>query len=293
MAKRRIDIKESRTAEGTCAYRVISYYEKNPYLKSDDYIATKIIPSLKRLIVRSSFIKKLIESKGATGTYEYVICRTKYIDAIFQKLEDSFTQILIFGAGFDSRALRFQEKLKKATVYELDALNTQTAKIQQYKKKHLAIPPNLKFIAIDFEKETLYQKLSEAGFQANQRNLFLLEGLTMYLDAPSIDSTFSIVSAYAGTGSLIVFDYVYASVIRGESDYYGGKVAVKQVAEVGEAWKFGIEEGQLESFLRKYAFELVDQSDAQALEKRFLTDQNGKQYGRVNAAHCLVTARKI
>jgi methyltransferase (TIGR00027 family) len=291
--KRRIEVKESFTAELTCAFRVVSYYEKNPYLKSDDYVATKIIPPSKRLLVRNPLFKKLVASKAGPGIYEYVICRTKYIDAVFQKLDDSFTQILIFGAGFDTRALRFQEKLKKATVFELDAPITQNAKIEQYNKMHLAIPRNLKFIAIDFEKETLNQKLREAGFQANQRSLFLLEALIMYLDAPSVDSTFSIISTYAGTGSLIVFDYAYASAIREESDYYGEKVDLKRAAKVGEPWKFGIEEGQLESFLAKYSFELVDQSDAQELEKRFLTDQNGKQYGRVNAAQCLVTARKI
>lgn len=133
----------------------------------------------------------------------------------------------------------------------------------------------MKFIAIDFEKEKLDQKLREAGFQTNQRSLFLLEALTMYLDEPSIHSTFSIISEYAGIGSLIVFDYVQASAIWRESDYQE-KDYLKQTAKVGEPWKFSIEEGQLESFLAKYRFELVDQSNAQVLEKRFLTDQNGK-----------------
>jgi len=36
------------------------------------------------------------------GIYEYVIARTKYIDAVFrQVLAEQFDQILIFGAGFE------------------------------------------------------------------------------------------------------------------------------------------------------------------------------------------------
>ena len=86
----------------------------------------------------------------ANGVYEYVIARTKYIDAIFrQALSDQFSQILLFGAGFDTRALRFQDEAQNTMIYELDASATQEAKVGQYKKRHLSIPPNLIFIPVE------------------------------------------------------------------------------------------------------------------------------------------------
>jgi len=43
----------------------------------------------------------------------------------------------------------------------------------------------------------------------------------MYLSYDSIDETFKIIYDYSAPGSIIVFDYVYASVLRKELKYYG------------------------------------------------------------------------
>jgi len=141
------------------------------------------------------------------GIYEYVIARTKYIDAIFsQALAERFDQVLIFGAGFDTRAIRFQDTIGNTKVFELDIPVTQQAKIDQYQKRGVAIPSNLHFIPIDFDKESLSAKLNEAEFWMQRRSLFILEGLVMYLQPDSVDETFKTIRDYAGKGSWIVFD---------------------------------------------------------------------------------------
>ena len=44
-----------------------------------------------------------VKVAAAKGIYEYIIARTKYIDAAFKEaLADHFGQILIFGAGFEN-----------------------------------------------------------------------------------------------------------------------------------------------------------------------------------------------
>ena len=181
--KRRIESTTSRTAEMTCVSRACSVLETNPYYMSDDNIAPLLLPSGLRPFLHISLVRRLFTKVAAPkGIYEYVIVRTKYIDAVFkQALVEQFDQILIFGAGFDTRALRFQDAMGNTNVFELDVPLTQQAKIGQYEKRHLAIPENLTFIAIDFNKESLSTKLNEAGFSKNQRSLFILEGLVMYL----------------------------------------------------------------------------------------------------------------
>jgi O-methyltransferase involved in polyketide biosynthesis len=58
--------------------------------------------------------------------YEYIIARTKYIDAAFiQALKQDFDQVVIFGAGLDSRELRFQDINQATKIFELDAPITQ------------------------------------------------------------------------------------------------------------------------------------------------------------------------
>jgi len=292
--KRRIESTTSRTAEMTCLSRACSAQETNPYYKSEDYIAPVLLPgSLKpflHLSLARSLFTKVVAPKGI---YEYIIARTKYVDAAFQQaLAEQFDQVLIFGAGFDTRALRFRDVMGNTRVFELDVPVTQHAKIGQYQKRHLVIPLNLTFIAVDFDKEALPMKLDEAGFCKHRRSLFILEGLTMYLEPESVDATFQTIRDYAGKGSRVVFDYVYASVLRKEGIYYGETGIERSVSDAGEQWHFGIEKGQAEQFLARYAMLLIDHKDAQDLEKTYFSDAEGRVIGRVNGTHCLVAAER-
>jgi len=50
--------------------------------------------------------------------YQYVIARTKYTDAAFrQVLANDFGQIVLFGAGFDTRALRIRDESGRTQVF--------------------------------------------------------------------------------------------------------------------------------------------------------------------------------
>lgn len=71
-----------------------------------------------------------------------------------------------------------------------------------------------------------------------------------------------------------------------------GREIVKTVAKAGERWYFGIEEGELEGFLKKYGLRVSEHKDAQDLEQMYFTDTSEKIVGRVNGTHCLVRAVK-
>jgi methyltransferase (TIGR00027 family) len=183
MSKKRIETKTSRTAEWMCLCRAISSLEKDPCYRSDDRVALSLLPDFLRLLIHIPFVGRLLlRFFAGKGIYEYIIARTKYIDAVFkQALSDQFSQILLFGAGFDTRALRFQEEALQAKIFELDAQATQEAKLSQYQKRHLIIPSNVVFVPIDFDRESFPLKLNQAGFKRDERSLFILEGVLEYL----------------------------------------------------------------------------------------------------------------
>ncbi|MBN1615087.1 MAG: SAM-dependent methyltransferase [Deltaproteobacteria bacterium] len=294
MSERRIETKISRTAELMCLCRAISSLERNPYYRSEDQTALSLLPGFLNSLIRVPlFGRLLMKTLTAKGIYEYVIARTKYIDAVFrQALSDSFSQILLFGAGFDTRALRFQKEAHRTRIFELDVPPTLKAKLAQYQKRRLTIPPNVVFVPIDFDRESLPAKLDQAGFTNDDRTLFVLEGVLEYLQPRSVDQTFRTIHALAGAGSEVVFNYVYASVIRREDTYYGEEGAMETLAKVGELWHFGIEKGEIGQFLKRYGFELCDHWDARELEEMYFKDPAGKIVGRVHGTHCLVRAKK-
>ena len=292
--EKRIESKISRTAEMTCMTRAASFYEKTPQYKSNDYIAPMLLPKFFMPIIKIGVLRKFFTNRFPSGMYEYVIARTKFIDSIFQKaVTNEFDQILIFGAGFDSRGIRFADLNKKTNIFELDAPVTQKAKISQLKKRGIEINPNITFISIDFNKESLEDKLAEFGFKANKKSLFILEGLTMYLDPEAIDNTFNVINQFAGTGSEVVFDYVYSSVLREENLYYGESEVLNQVKNANEPWSFGIKKGELKSFLKDKNLKLIQSLNSEDLENEFFKDEQGNTVAKVNGTHCITHAKKL
>jgi len=268
--------------------------DKRECYSGPDDIAYVLVPTFFKLLLKSRWLFKLFRQRFfPKGIYEYVIARTKYFDAVFtEALEHGFDQIVIFGAGFDSRALRFSKFNKGTRVFELDAPITQQEKLKAYQSKRLVIPENLVFVPIDFNKESLEEKTAYAGFVTGKKSLFLLEGVTMYLSQDAIESTFCFITDVSGTGSLIVFDYIYAGVLRKESKYYGERDIYKTVATAGEEWMFGLEESEVEQFLSRYGFQQKDHSGTQELEDRYFRNSRGFIVGKINGTHAIVTSIK-
>ncbi|MFA7711661.1 MAG: SAM-dependent methyltransferase [Candidatus Neomarinimicrobiota bacterium] len=289
---RRIDNYSSRTANYTCMCRASSYLENNPLFKSGDYIAVKLLPRFIKLLL----LCKILNLKGKIspkGIYQYVIVRTKYLDNIFiESIKKGIDQVVILGAGFDSRAIRLLNETNRVKVYEIDVDTTVNAKLKQYEKRKIKLPSCDILIPVDFEKENIKTKLNEFGFNSSKKTLFILEGLTMYLSENSVSETFNFITNNSSRGSIIAFDYVHASVLRLENKYFGENAIYNRVKKDNEQWIFGIDESEIESFLMKFNLSLVDHLNSIAMEERYFKNDSGKIVTKVNGTHCIVLAKK-
>jgi methyltransferase (TIGR00027 family) len=245
-----------------------------------------------KLILRISPLRNLFVRKiTPPGIYEYVIARTKVIDQVFIKaLELGFTQIVLLGAGFDTRALRFADRNQGTKVFELDVDTTQQPKIEILKRKNIRLPEELVFVSIDFNKEQIFEVLTRAGYREGQKSLFIWEGVSMYLSPPTVDGVLDFICSRSAPGSLLAFDYIYASVLRQENRFYGEREIFKTVSRTGEGWTFGLEDGEIESFLAERGFKIFAHYTQRELEKAYFVGENGELFGRVNGTHCIVVA---
>ncbi len=274
--------------------RAASSFETEPHHHGNDFIAAKLVPGWVHVLLQTrvgrAFFHRVLAQKGM---YEYVIARTKYIDAAYEDaLEDSFDQIVIFGAGFDSRALRFNTTMEHTRVFEVDRPVTQKAKIERYSACGLTMPSNLTFVAMDFETDEVVERLADAGVVAGRRSLFILEGLLMYLEPKAAESTFELLEYLAGHGSRAVFDYVRAPVIGSGGDFYGEAGVAHSVAGVKEKWAFGLEPEEVPAFLGAHGFRVLDHLLVHDLERLYFSDENGKMIARVNETHGIVTGER-
>ena len=167
MAKRAIEHKASNTAGYTCFSRACASREPDERFRGPDDMAEVFLPLGAKFILNVPFLRKLFMRKVAPpGIYEYVLARTKLIDKVFtDALEKHFSQIVLLGAGFDTRALRFSNRNKGTKIFELDIHTTQQPKIDILNRKKVALPKELVFVPIDFNKQSLSDVLFAAGYE--------------------------------------------------------------------------------------------------------------------------------
>jgi methyltransferase (TIGR00027 family) len=292
MAVKRIETKASQTAGYTCFCRACASLERDPRLRGPDYLAERIMPFGARVMAAIPFVRRLVMAKMfPAGIYEYVSARTREMDAAFlEALDAGFAQIVLLGAGFDTRALRFADRNRGTRIFELDVPATLDPKVEILGRKRLAVPPELTFVRINFDKEDLSAALSRAGFADSRKDLFLMEGITMYLTAQAVDQNFAFVRRHAAPGSRVVFDYIYASVLRRENWCYGEREIFETVARAGEGWTFGLEDGEVDPFLEQRGFRLLAHHTPDELQKKHLTAEDGTPLGRINGTHCIAVA---
>ncbi len=227
------------------------------------------------------------------GINTYIIARTAYFDMHFQSaLERQIPQIVILGAGYDSRAFRFSDLIRNTKIFELDNSPTQNRKKDCLEKAKLNVPKQLVFIPIDFNQEALADVLIKAGYQTDQETLFLWEGVSYYLDPESAEKTLDFFSHSSHHDSMIVFDYTISISEEDLKNSFGSKAFLESMAEhhADEAFMFSIPDDKLQSFLGKRGLDCSEHLDNDEIEQRFLLTKDGNLIGKVAGHFRFVTA---
>lgn len=281
----RIQSKPSQTAKVVCYMRSLAYLEEGPPIANDHLASLFLSPKTRKRIQSKEERKTIIEQEIQPANYSYLTARTLHLDRLFQEaIIHETKQVVLLGAGYDSRAYRFHNVPEGFRVFEVDIPTTQKAKQRYLKLAQIETPSHVHFVPIDFLHESLYDALCLAGYSTSQKTLFLWEGVTYYISAQAVIDTLRFVQQHSGAGSRIAFDSLYAHTIAGDYRDHGAKEAVSAVAHVGEPFIFGIPKGKIASFLEQQGCKLLQQYSASEFQKAYLTESFPPMYGfMVNA----------
>jgi methyltransferase (TIGR00027 family) len=144
-----------------------------------------------------------------TQTIPQLVSRSRYAeDGLMSAVKRGIKQYVILGAGLDTFALRQENLPEDFIIYEVDHPATQTFKINRLHEMGIAVPPNLKFVPVDFKNDSLQNELKKSGFDGQKYAYFSLLGVVMYLEKKDFYQLLSTVSALSVHGSSFVFDYL-------------------------------------------------------------------------------------
>ena len=109
-------------------------------------------------------------------------------EELVRALNGGTRQVVILGAGFDCRAYRIAG-IEQERVFELDHPATQQAKRHCLTRLLGAMPDHVELVGIDFNRQSLDERLPAAGLVATSPTLWIWEGVTNYLTAAAVDGT--------------------------------------------------------------------------------------------------------
>jgi len=298
MTDQGVEQKPSATAFYAALRRALA----NKLYKDDkfgpDYLAEHFLPPHFRFFLRFKSIQKNTKLELDTalpGLNEYMIARTAYFDRLFvDALNNKIPQIVLMGAGYDTRAYRFAELNQVSRIFELDIAPTQQKKRKCLRKGKVEIPEQVTFVSIDFNRDSIADILEGAGFDSNQKTLFIWEGVTYYLEAESVDVTLEFVNSTGHPETAIAFDYTITIAEDNISRLFGVEDFVKTMKEEHgeEELMFSIEEGGIGPFLNARGLTIAEHLDNEEIEKAFLLQKEGELIGQVTGHFRFVLASK-
>ncbi len=221
------------------------------------------------------FIRSGYAGRRGPGVGEFLAAREHYIDDILKVyINQGLLQLVILGAGFDSRAFQFEELKVQAKVFEVDHPATQKDKLARVVKIFGEVPKHITFVPVDFNVDTLEKRLFDSGYDARLKTLFIWQGVSMYLSSDAVDDTLKFVTQHSGPGSAIVFDYIYREALDGVQKHGEISNMRRYRFMTGEGLTFGIEEGRIEPFLNERGFRKASDMGAEGLKQAYFTGEN-------------------
>jgi methyltransferase (TIGR00027 family) len=255
----------SKTAVFAAAARAVGSKNPDPTERNPDYLAIKFLGRRERAILPEFPLDALdlgyTEAMAKLGSLLPVpthTFRTKAFDsALRDALRHGVRQVVVLGAGFDSRAYRFQSRLHRIRFIEVDSGPTQEYKKQRVKEILGSIPANVTYVPVDFTKDDLLTELVKGGYSEQQKTFFLWEGVTVYLPETAVKDTLHFVRDHAAPGSLLAFDYF----LRKDPNVNNPDLLF---AGWGEPWLFGFPDEGAADYVKREALEVV--SDQQTTQ---------------------------
>jgi methyltransferase (TIGR00027 family) len=286
------------TAETMCALRAAGALESDPAVRCPDDMAAGFLGGLNvTTLAKHRATRGLVlhgAQRRASGVYTYEIMRVKFIDEIvLGAVTAGLDELIILGAGLDSRPYRLAEQLRGVRVIEVDYPASQASKRSRVRHVLGHEPEHVTFVDIDFTRDDLDATLAAAGHERFARTLFVWSGVSPYLPEEAVVKVLSWVGAHGTPHTSIVFDACWAGVIDGSREYYGAAGWRKGVAKMGEPLRWGIPEGRVQETLSRFGLQSERTLTGEEGRADYLRRSDGTMHDQPMDCFVLVHAHSI
>jgi len=251
----------SRTARGAAGHRAAHQVIEEGAIFSD--------PFARRILSKEDLAAA--DARAADPATKamrlFIAARSRFAeDALAKAVASGTRQAVVLGAGFDTFALR--NPYPDLTIFEVDHPATQAWKRERLAAEAIALPGTLRFVAVDFEREDLAERLTANGFASDAPAFFLWLGVVPYLTR---DAVFAVLRFVAGCkGSEVAFDYGLAPESHPTAEARERAQAfAARVAKLGEPLLTYFTPDTLHAELSALGFDAIEDLDFAAVAARY------------------------
>jgi methyltransferase (TIGR00027 family) len=260
-------------------------------VRNPDWLAERLLGPDQLMLIQDHPVSRALNQdyrearrhREVSGMANLLLIRTRFIDDHLQRaIENGVSQVVILGAGFDTRAYRFADALTNKLVIEVDYQSTQEIKKRRLKDASISIPANVRFAQIDFQREKLPNVLHAVGYKPGEKTFFIWEGVSMYLSEGAVRETLRTIAQTSAPGSSLVMDFAESSMLKLLAKF-PNLPQHKYTTAWGEPWVFGLPDLREREFFRECGLELREILSffSRDSAKQYLTRADGTNLGPV------------
>jgi methyltransferase (TIGR00027 family) len=265
----------STTNKGTALIRLSHQFQPDILVK-DEYVQwffdDSLVLSLQQAHLSSDFSPKDADERHTQVSYWFTILREKYIDSIIEKsIAKGCRQLVLLGAGFDTRYFRLPEIRKESVrTFETDLPSTIKEKANVLCARLGRLPPGLILIPLDFNTQEL-ETIKDYGFDNRLRTTFVWQGVCYYLPKDTVGSVLRFVKSNMAPGSMLVFDCCSLLMTYKNDEIPGISRSIDKLAAIGEPYLFGMDAEEMRSWLFSIGFAATNIIQQDDLENMILS----------------------
>jgi methyltransferase (TIGR00027 family) len=253
------DRQPSEMARGAAAYRAIHQTLEGGAIFKDQFALR---------IVDDETAARLNEINAERRMRLLIAARSRFSeDTIANCVACGVRQVVVLGAGLDTFSLRNPYADLGVRVFEVDHPATQVWKRDRIRAAGLFAPPSLVFAPIDFERESLGEGLTRAGFNVDAPAFFQWLGVVMYLTKDAVSTTLKFICELPHAS--VVFDYTEPFQNYPAERRASIMARAERAAASGEPWLSLFEPAELHELLRCAGFKEIEDLGASEIAERF------------------------
>jgi methyltransferase (TIGR00027 family) len=273
----------SRTAWGAALQRAAHQLLDRPLVFGDP-LALRMLGA--KSVRQMALDLDRFQAPAARALRAFLVARSRYAEDELERVFRLGTrQYVVLGAGLDTFAYR-NPRGGRLRVFEVDHPATQACKRARLREQGIGLPPSLAFVPVDFERDSLADRLRRAGFRRDAPAFISWLGVTMYLTRAAVVQTLQFVAAACARGTEIVFDFSVPDAALAAGERTARTRLAQYVAGIGEPWLSHFDPDEFARELGALGFAQADHFGSDEANRRYFA-------GRTDGLHVRGSARMM